>query len=190
MAWWEVVSGPITGAIFIPLSQSSCFVLAGSIRSGIVGSVLPCPRQQAIQAFLTGARHMAPDSPSGSRSSRLRNTCGLARCQFFGGGTHMTTKKLSVWQCVCIHADEVYDLVCCCGMTEGPRVGELFQHDLQQKKVQPLCSSRAVFEFSTRFEVGLSTLCCCFYNREIFKLRIIKMLNRERHEGIFFELPP
>lgn len=55
---------------FWSLPHNSCSVLAGSIQSGIVGSVLLFPCQQGIQAFLTGAHHMAPaplqgpDSPS------------------------------------------------------------------------------------------------------------------------------
>ena len=137
---WEVVSGPITGAIFIPLSQSSCFVLAGSIRSGIVGSVLPCPRQQAIQAFLTGARHMAPDSPSGSRSSRLRNTCGLARCQFFGGGTHMTTKKLSLTVCdsVCVFMQMKFmTLFVAVGWQKALALGSFSNTTCNKKKFSP-----------------------------------------------------
>lgn len=35
--------------------------------------------------------------------------------------------------CDSVYAAEVYDLVCTCGMTEGPHIGELFCHDLQQK---------------------------------------------------------
>ncbi len=167
--WWEVTSGAVTGAIFISLSQSSCFVLAGSIRSGVVGSVLLCPCQQGIQAFLTGAHHMAPAPPSGSGSTQLQNSCGLAHCHLYSGSTHMTTVAESdcVWQCVCVHADEVYDLVCTCGMTEGPHIGELFLSLLATKSLA-LLSFKGNDWVWTRFSFCLCTGGCCFYNTEVF----------------------
>ena len=37
--------------------------------------------------------------------------------------------SVCVCVCVCVCAAEVSDLVCTCGMTEGPRIGELLRHD-------------------------------------------------------------
>lgn len=54
--------GPFS-SLSLSLSESSCFVLAGSIQSGIVGSVLPCPCQQGIQAFPNRSASPRPRFP-------------------------------------------------------------------------------------------------------------------------------
>lgn len=87
---------------FSSLSQGSCFVLAGSIQSGIVGSVLLCPCQQGIQASLTGARHMAPARLRGPDPTSSRTH--VAWPTAISNSTHMTTVQLSLTVCdrVCV----------------------------------------------------------------------------------------
>lgn len=50
----------------------------------------------------------------------------------------------------CVHAAEVCDLVCTCGMTEGSGIGELFYRYLQQK-VYLFHISKAMLEFGQDF---------------------------------------
>lgn len=90
-----------------------------------VGSAVSC--QQGIQAFLTGAHHMAPVPLQGPDPPSSR-THVVWPAAISPEAAHIWPQKLILTACdsVCIHADEVYDLVCSCGMTEGPHTGEPF----------------------------------------------------------------
>ncbi len=130
-------------------------------------------------------------SPSGSRSTPLQNTCGLARCHLHGGGAHMTTEAEPdcVWQCVCIHADEVYDLVFSCGMTAGPHIGELFCHYLHCK-VSPFYSSRAEFEFRRNFNSVCAPSIVVFTTQRFLNKDRLRCWTESVMMNWFFELPP
>lgn len=65
-----------------------------------------------------------PGSPSGSRFTQLQNTCGLAHCHFYSSSS--SSRSLPVCDSVCIHAADIYDLVCTCRVTEGSHIGKLF----------------------------------------------------------------
>lgn len=126
VVWWQVTTGPITGAIFISLSkQLLCPCRIDLEWRCQVGSAVSC--QQGIQAFLTGAHHMAPVPLQGPDPPSSR-THVVWPAAISPEAAHIWPQKLILTACdsVCIHADEVYDLVCSCGMTEGPHTGEPF----------------------------------------------------------------
>ena len=122
--WWDSLAAPIIAVNFISLSEP-----------------LLCPfridpewrRQQGARALLTGAQRSFPTS-FGDWVHRPPGHCGLWPAAILTGGAQRWPQKLiltaRVCVCVCVHADDVYDLVCSCWMKGGLLTGEplLFPH--------------------------------------------------------------
>lgn len=125
--WWGVTSGPITGPTFISPSQRP---------------LCPCPIDPPWHCHRAGSRcGLSPGNPAvpnGGTSPRFRAPHG-------GSTTHVSwpaatstrtateAESERVRHRVCVHADEVCDLVCSCGEAWGPRIGELLCYYLKQK---------------------------------------------------------
>lgn len=169
---------------FSSLSQSSCFALAGSIQNGIVGSVLPCPCQQGIQAFLTRACtwpwfpfrvqiHPAPEHMWSGPLPSLQER-------------HTLDHSSWVWLCVtvCVFMQlKFMTLFVPAGWQKALTLGSFSITDWN-KKFSPYILQRRYFSlgkiFSLSVHIGLLFL----------QQRMIKMSNRKCHDDRIFALPP
>lgn len=170
--WWEVTSGPVIGAIFISLSkQLLCPCGIDPEWHCRVGS--PLPLSAGNPGVPNRSPSHGPGSPSGSRSTQLHNTCGLARCHLYSSGTHMTTVacvvawSLTVCDSVCVFM-QIHLWPCLyLGDDRRPSHWGAFLSLLATKSL-PFLFFKGNIWIWTRFSFCLCTWGCCFYNTEVF----------------------
>lgn len=164
----------------LSLSQSGRFALAESIQSGFVGSVLPCPCQRRIQAFLTRARLVAPVRLPGPDSPSSRTHVVWPAAISAVGSTHMTTASEfdRVWQCVFVQL-RFMTLFVPVGWQKALTLGSS-----QQQKVCPFYPPSATLEFGQALRcVCAPGMVVCTTQRSATR-RMIKLLNKECHDDV------